>query len=163
LSAKRKLMKAAAWLFGIILILVGVAITSSLWRYWSWYPKTWGTNITVDGKLSPDSRLYTEIKGMSAIVRRQDGEVTDTYFVRLAPESQFVLRCEDAGVSFVPGIAVSNHVQFGKGCLSGKLTFFDWEGHVLSKPSGSLKRNLRIEQRSIEFIADDGKRIHAVW
>jgi hypothetical protein len=74
-----------------------------------------------------------------------------------------VWRCENFGISSLPGIAFSNHIQFGQGCLSGNIIVADSEGKPLSKPKSFPKRDLRVEERLIEFTADDGKRVKAEW
>jgi hypothetical protein len=161
----RILARAAMWPLVIVLILFTVAIVSSLWRYWSWYPKVWGTRVTVNGTIFPDSRLYAGTRRTAAVVWRREPGVAEWYFVGQGKDHgpKFVWRCEKFGFSVLPGLAFSNHVQFGQGCLSVNSVVVNWEGKPLSEPNTSRKRDLRVEERLIEFTADDGGRVRAEW
>ena len=90
--------------------------------------------------------------------------MVESYFIGLEPgHRQFVWRCKNSGFSFVPGLAFSNHVQFGRGCLSVNFEADDSAGKPLSPAKPSVRRNLTIERRLVEFTADDGKLVRAEW
>jgi hypothetical protein len=76
---------------------------------------------------------------------------------------RFAWRCDKPGFSFVPGLAFSNHLQFGQGCMAANIVLTDERGKVLSDPGPGRTRNLRIETRAVEFIADDGRLVRAEW
>ena len=90
--------------------------------------------------------------------------MVESYFIGLdSGNRQFVWRCRNSGFSFVPGLAFSNHVQFGQGCLSVNFEADDSEGKPLSPTKPAVHRDLTTGRRLIEFTADDGKRLRAEW
>ena len=150
----------------VAVTLLAVPFASSLWRYWSWYPKVWKVTVRIDGQKSPVSTLYLDAQrrcnGVLVVPTGLDNAVY-AFSLGDCQTAPYIWRCQDSDVSFLPGLAFTNHVQFGHGCVSGNLILIDSAGHDVPRPNGSVKRGLIVEKRSLQFIDDDGKRLKVEW
>ena len=164
-SLRRQLTKVFGSIIGIGLLLFGLSIASSLYRYWSWHPKVWNAVITADGEPSKSSALYLDLhrRDGGVLVRNADGR-HEVYAVGLGSKRdwKYVWRCDDFAFSFLPGLAFSNHIQFGQGCTSINILLADDQGRPIGNRKYTLK-DIRVETNRIEFVAEDGKRINAAW
>ncbi|HWQ53740.1 MAG TPA: hypothetical protein VN442_08645 [Bryobacteraceae bacterium] len=160
----RRPLKIAAWFIGALVMIVGFVIIPPLWMYWSWYPKAWSAKVIVNGRVAPNSRLYADLRKERAVIVRRELGVLEYYFVGLMPnDRRFVWRCENYGFSFLPGVAFSNHVQFGQACMAGNIRLEDTDGKPISSSKHERNRELTVQFRTIEFTGDDGKRIRVEW
>lgn len=158
-----RLVKVMAWIVAAAAIVFVVGLAFSFWRYWSWYPQVWGAKVTVDGTVSPGSSLYANVRGNRLVIVRRDPGLLESYFVGFtADDRKFLWRCENDAFFFFPRLAYSNHVQFGRGCSSINIAIYDQAGKPLYEPKYSMKE-VKLKPRLIEFIAEDGKRVRAIW
>lgn len=158
-------LKPALWLIGLAVILLLLAPIFLAWRYTSWYPKVWGARITVDAMSSPRSALYLDIsRKCDGVLVRRTFKSEEFYAIGTGAclNFKFAWRCKDFGFTFLPGIASSNHIQFGTGCFAG-FDYVDRAGKTMPPPKFAAERDLKIESKRIEFTADDGKRLRAEW
>ena len=157
-------LRVAIWVGGTLVLLFALFTIPPLWNYTSWYPKVWSARVMVDGTADPSFRLYADVRRAGAVIVRRETGALDAYFLGLMPDGHsFVWRCEPFAFSFLPGLAYSNHIQFGKGCMAGNLGVGDEKGNLGSKPEYYWNPALKVEPRSIEFTTRDGKRVRAVW
>jgi hypothetical protein len=159
-------LKIVGWVGVALAVLFAVSVISSLYRYWSWYPKVWAGRITIDGVPSPTSDLYLDLRRTcGGVVVRRSVEGEEFYAVGFGTchNWRYVWRCEKSGFSFLPGLAFSKHVQLGQGCIAGNVEVADSAGRPLSEPKHAVRRDLKLERRLIEFNADDGKRVRVAW
>jgi hypothetical protein len=157
-------LRVAAWVIGGLALLAAFVIIPPLWNYTSWFPKVLAARISVDGRVAPNSRFYAAARNQRAVVLKQESGRPELYFVGVTPNgSRFVWRCEDHSFSFVPGLAFSNHVQFGRGCMAGNFGVDDQDGNSISRPNHDWRRDLQVGSRFIAFTAEDGKRVRVEW
>jgi hypothetical protein len=162
----RRILKPALLVVGVLAVLFVINFVSSIWRYYILCPKVSGATITVDGRPSPESRIYADLGRFRGLVVRREPGLKEYYFIAFGkPDDRFlfVWRCDEFSFSFLPGLAFSNHIQFGQGCLATNLVLADSSGKPLSGPKKWTKRNLRIEPGLVAFSTDDGKSLKAVW
>jgi hypothetical protein len=160
----RKPLRTAAWIVGAIVLFVSFTIIPPLWNYTSWFPKSWSARMTVDGMVAPNSRLYADIRKLRLLIVRREKGISEFYFVGHTPKGNgFVWHCDNGAFSFLPGLAFSNHIQFGKGCMAGNIGIADQDGNLIAKARHDWKSDLRIGRHSVEFNAEDGKRVRMEW
>src|SRR5260370_39825948 len=108
-------LKVATWVGSTLVLLVTLFIIPPLWNYTSWYPKVWSARVMVEGSTDPSSRLYADVRRERTVGARRETGSLYTYFLGLMPDGRrFVWRCEPFAFSFLPELAYSNHIQFGK-------------------------------------------------
>ena len=154
-----------ALIIGMVVLLFVIATASSLYRYWSWHPKVWDAKIVVDGTPSPKSAVYLDVRRQhNGVLVRRDASGEELYAIGLGSANtwKYVWRCEDRSFFFLPGLAYSNHVQFGRGCMATNIVMADDTGKPLGKSEHSL-REVTIQNRLIQFTAEDGKRVRVEW
>ena len=157
-------LRIAVWVIGGLVLFAAFVIIPPLWNYTSWFPRVLSARISIDGRVVPNSGLYAAARNQRAVVVKRESGRVEFYFVGATPNgSRFVWRCEDHSFSFLPGLAYSNHVQFGRGCMAGNFGVADQNGSLKSKPNHDWKRDLQIGSRFISFTAEDGKRVRAEW
>jgi hypothetical protein len=139
----RSPLRIAAWSAGIVAVIASLTVLPPLWQYWSWYPKVWSASILVDAKAASKSCLYADRSRQRFLIVRNEPTRVELYYVGSVHADRFVWRCEDAAFSFLPGLAFSNHVQFGRGCLAENVVVEDQEGKVLS-PTRTPVADLRV-------------------
>jgi hypothetical protein len=151
------------WWLGLVASSLFVALLLLNWRYTIFFPKVWRATITVDGRPSSGSSLYrNRWTGQGLFVRRA-AIGRELYAFGAGDEKGFVFRCKGFAALVVPGLALSNHEQWGQGCFAWDLAVQDAAGNVVGEPQKSVRRNLRIGGHLLEFTADDGKRVEAEW
>ena len=154
--------KIATWIVVGIGLVFALIVVPPLWRYTGWFLKVWSAKVSVNGKAAPNSRLYSGGSGQWAVVVKSPSP--EYYFIGTTPKgSSFVWRCGDHAFSFLPGLAYSNHVQFGRGCIAGNFGVADQDGNPISSPKHHWNPALQIGTRSLAFIAEDGKRLRVAW
>ncbi len=155
-----------ALIIGVVVLLFMIATASSLYRYWSWHLKVWDAKIVVDGTPSPKSAVYLDVRRQhnNGVLVRRDASGEELYAFGLGSANtwKYVWRCEEHSFFFLPGLAYSNHVQFGRGCMATNIVMADDTGKQLGKSQHSL-REVTLQNRLIQFTAEDGKRVRAEW
>jgi hypothetical protein len=156
--------KIVAWIGGILLLLTALLFVPPLWNYTSLYPKVWSGKITIDGNPAPSCGLYADVKKERVVIALWDMGSLNPYYLCLTPDGRnFLWRCESTAFSSLPGFLYSNHIQFGKGCMARNVGVAGENGNLISKPSHSRNPALKVGFRSLQFTAEDGRRIKAVW
>lgn len=115
------------------------------------YPKLWNANISVGGGVCRGCAIYSDVKSIGAVLVRRGGRITTLYSVafpnaNLDVPTEAVWKCGDEAFSFIPGFAYHSLYQ---SCA----------------PWGfpAARTQVRVKLRSIEFNADDGKKVKAEW
>jgi hypothetical protein len=155
-----RLQRIATRSAGILAVIAALIILPPLWRYWSWYPKLWSAKVQVDARPASQTRVYADRKKERFLVVNNESAQRELYYIGSLHAAWFVLPCDSAAFSFAPGLAFSNHVQFGRGCLAGNIVAEDAEGNPLETPKRHPAPDLKMYRRAMEFTAKDGKRIH---
>ena len=143
----RKTLKILGWCLGILMILSGLAF----WRNYFFYPKVWGSHITVDGRMCSNCSVYVHRSRVGGVLVRRDRRTPELYSVGFPNHNSdvpggAVWKCVDGAFSFAPGLAFHSLNQW---CA----------------PRGfpSAQKQVQVKSRLIEFTADDGRRLSAAW
>jgi hypothetical protein len=151
-------MVAAAVFIGL------VAIVGTVSPYWSYYPLIPWAALTLDGRPAEELAAYYGRSGRVFVVTRGRTPGREIYFVNFGdPKSakddfrrDRVESCPESSIFVYRLLAIRNHEQM---CRPFAVLDSD-------KPEGQPKRNERnlvVAHRSVEFSADDGRRLHVSW
>jgi len=162
----RRVAKLALLPVAVLELLFAVGIVYSWHGHTSWYRKIWGAKIKVAGVASSESALYLEIgRSCGGVLMRKSAAGYETYALDFGncENLWFLWRCESYGYSFLPGFAYSNHKQWTNACMSPNVGVANSSSKIFADPKYGRPRKEVFSKRSVEFTADDGKRVRVEW
>ena len=151
---------AAYWISvpALLLCTVLVVLSSNIHVY----PKVWSAKITIGGKASSESSLYLRPRaGSEGILVRRGAHDVESYAFDYEYEVATVRRCRHSSFTLVLGVAAIGHEYIDGGCL----LLPQGQGPMgkAADLNKTIDRHPEVFGGRVEFTADDGERIRAVW
>lgn len=159
---KQRPVKIAAYCVIVPVLLFCAAFVVVAARHIHVYPTVRSARITIDGRASSESSLYLRPQdGSEGILIRRGAHGVEPYAFDYEYEIATVRRCRDSSFTLVLGVAAVGKEYVNGGCLLLP------QGQGPMGKAGDLTttidRHPEVFVGRVEFTADDGKRIRAVW
>jgi len=147
-------------LFAVFAFLIGYGAVMGYNMIYVTVP--WAT-FAIDGKPSSEFSLYEEIRRESLVVSRGPLWNREMYVVENfnrrpdqdRPLKNYVFPCASSAFATLPGMLIHNHQQ-----MCAPIVVLE-PGDL--PPPKERDRELKIGNKSFEFVANDGHRIEATW